>query len=64
MPKSGESLSYNRRILNGFFWPRHPYRDEAHREAVRAAIVKMIGLPVRGSPCATDCLSPLSLHSL
>ncbi len=24
--------------LRGFFWPRHPYRDDAHREEVRAAI--------------------------
>jgi histidine triad (HIT) family protein len=24
--------------LRGFFWPRHPYRDEAHVEQVRAAI--------------------------
>jgi histidine triad (HIT) family protein len=24
--------------LKGFFWPRHPYKDEAAREAVRHAI--------------------------
>jgi histidine triad (HIT) family protein len=24
--------------LKGFFWPRHPYRDDAEAEAVRAAI--------------------------
>ena len=24
--------------LRGFFWPRHPYRDEAEAESVRAAI--------------------------
>ena len=24
--------------LKGFFWPRHPYRDAAHAEEVRAAI--------------------------
>jgi histidine triad (HIT) family protein len=24
--------------LRGFFWPRHPYRDDAEGEAVRAAI--------------------------
>lgn len=24
--------------LRGFFWPRHPYRDAAHAEAVRDAV--------------------------
>jgi histidine triad (HIT) family protein len=24
--------------LKGFFWPKHPYRDEAERENIRAAI--------------------------
>ncbi|HCF59939.1 MAG TPA: HIT family protein, partial [Myxococcales bacterium] len=24
--------------LRGFFWPRHPYRDDAQLEEVRAAI--------------------------
>jgi len=24
--------------LKGFFWPRHPYRDDAHRREVAAAI--------------------------
>jgi histidine triad (HIT) family protein len=26
--------------LRGFFWPRHPYQDEAQLEAVRAAIAR------------------------
>lgn len=28
--------------LRGFFWPRHPYEDDAHAEAVRAAIAAAI----------------------
>ena len=29
--------------LKGFFWPRHPYRDAAHAEEVRAAIAARFG---------------------
>jgi len=29
--------------LKGFFWPRQPYRDDAHIEQVRTAIVAVIG---------------------
>lgn len=28
--------------LRGFFWPRHPYPDEAAREAVRQAITRAV----------------------
>jgi histidine triad (HIT) family protein len=28
--------------LKGFFWPRHPYRDAAHAEEVRAAIAARV----------------------
>ncbi|HMF78306.1 MAG TPA: HIT family protein [Bryobacteraceae bacterium] len=28
--------------LKGFFWPRHPYRDDFAREAVRAAIEREV----------------------
>jgi histidine triad (HIT) family protein len=28
--------------LRGFFWPRHPYRDDAHREQVREAIARVM----------------------
>ena len=31
--------------LKGFFWPRHPYRDQAHLEEVRRAIAEAL---VRG----------------
>ncbi|MFN7132760.1 MAG: HIT family protein [Myxococcales bacterium] len=31
--------------LKGFFWPRHPYRDDAHREQVRAAIAASASRP-------------------
>jgi histidine triad (HIT) family protein len=29
--------------LKGFFWPRQPYRDDAHIDEVRRAIVAVIG---------------------
>lgn len=28
--------------LKGFFWPRHPYRDEAHLEQVRKSLAEAI----------------------
>jgi histidine triad (HIT) family protein len=28
--------------LKGFFWPRHPYRDDQHKEEVRAAIEREV----------------------
>ncbi len=28
--------------LKGFFWPRHPYRDDAHMEEARAAIAAQL----------------------
>lgn len=34
--------------LKGFFWPRNPYRDEAHREQVRARIAEEVKRRVGG----------------
>jgi histidine triad (HIT) family protein len=33
--------------LRGFFWPRHAYRDDAEREAVRAAVADAVATLLR-----------------
>ena len=46
--------------LKGFFWPRHPYRDQAHMEETRQRLVETLSRlhrPAAGPSCGPPDLS-------